>query len=661
MALEGVKQCCLALKSERVTDRKNGSEKLRSLLNNSAITANLNARPADSFNWSQVFLSARKYFLMEARKLEDEERSKPLVSQTVLRNRETHKRTAASLPLLILKKACRGTPHIHPQLLIGLVLKVLNKREPYLLENFAGEFLLIALKFLLRFQYFYAEMTTANWKDLLKISIWLYEKNINNADPQSVFGVMAGVVERCQTRVVPQRGATTTLEILRCLPAFLRKALLSERLATQFSLRSSLLRLLLAFASAMACEWRQAVSALGEETFDVVLGMWDDRPSAKQTHWLQYMLLLVTLHHPQKDGEVREGSQYSADTTRWERCLRHLYQLLYDHLARLGSRGLADTGGNGGGGGGGGGGSEVLSQPLLSLAARVCLQVFAGSETTGFIDVTQITSTASANKRRKIEVGLTPLTELLKKEGTLPHTLSWYQILLTLLTDHPKFFTDARCLILLQALKQVLAACSDKAVQDVVMRCLSHLAAQHSRVAASRGEAEAHDGSNLWLSVWDLTLRIVSGRHGNSSGLYLMGTLVWTGLCTPDSTAFMLFHKNYLGVNEEALWTLHFQNELSWMQKMEENEARDGLIFFALSVPEEGVGGGSKSVFQNLADPTLLAKGAVVPVFEGTLCCEDTPPPQPPSPPPPLSPPPPSSSETLNPSGGALPPLHLHL
>ncbi|KAG0716188.1 hypothetical protein GWK47_010286 [Chionoecetes opilio] len=109
---------------------------------------------------------------------------------------------------------------------------------------------------------------------------------------------MAGVMRRCQTRV--GRGTVPRLEVLWCLPGFLRKALLSEKLAKQFKLRSSVLKLLLAFTSAMACEWRQLLCGLGEDTFDAVLAMWEERPSPRQTHWLEYMTLMVVLHHPQQ-------------------------------------------------------------------------------------------------------------------------------------------------------------------------------------------------------------------------------------------------------------------------------------------------------------------------------------------------------------------------
>ncbi|KAG0718327.1 Serine-protein kinase ATM [Chionoecetes opilio] len=161
------------------------------------------------------------------------------------------------------------------------------------------------------------------------------------------------------------------------------------------------------------------------------------------------------------DGLVCVGSQFSGDSDRWDRCLRHLYQLLDRHLARIVKQGLA------GGGGGGGGGD--LSQPLLTLATRVCLQIYKGTETSGYIDVTQITA-SSSNKRRKIEVGLVPLADLLRSEGTLPHTLPWYQILLSLLTRHPQFFTEQRCLFMLEPLKQVMAACTHPPVQDTLMR-----------------------------------------------------------------------------------------------------------------------------------------------------------------------------------------------
>lgn len=50
----------------------------------------------------------------------------------------------------------------------------------------------------------------------------------------------------------------------------------------------------------MSSEWRYVLCSLSEETFSVVLAMWEPRPSPRQSHWLQYFNLIILIHHPQK-------------------------------------------------------------------------------------------------------------------------------------------------------------------------------------------------------------------------------------------------------------------------------------------------------------------------------------------------------------------------
>ncbi|KAK7085688.1 hypothetical protein SK128_028563 [Halocaridina rubra] len=91
--------------SEKATERKRGSDRIMNLLNNQSVVATLdhNSKLGESLNWDLVFDHARLYFLKEANKLEEDERKSRDVSQTVLSNRETHKRHIASFPKLVLR------------------------------------------------------------------------------------------------------------------------------------------------------------------------------------------------------------------------------------------------------------------------------------------------------------------------------------------------------------------------------------------------------------------------------------------------------------------------------------------------------------------------------------------------------------------------------
>lgn len=56
------------------------------------------------------------------------------------------------------------TPHVSARMVIDLVLTVLDRHRPYLLENFAGDFIQITLKYLLHFPQYYLEVPAERWK-----------------------------------------------------------------------------------------------------------------------------------------------------------------------------------------------------------------------------------------------------------------------------------------------------------------------------------------------------------------------------------------------------------------------------------------------------------------------------------------------------------------
>nr|XP_053628543.1 uncharacterized protein LOC128685925 [Cherax quadricarinatus] len=200
-------------------------------------------------------------------------------------------------------------PHVSAQHVVKLVLTVLSRKNPYYFENFAGDFIQITYKYLMRFPQYYLQVTAAEWKDLMKILIWAYENELSGTDAVTIVSIMENIVKYCRMRGIQQRNYGPAL-VLRHLPAFLKKALLSNKLPSQYGLQSSLLSLLLTFTKAMANEWRELLCSIGEETFDVILGMWEERPTPLQIHWMEYLTLQIMIHHPQKGGEMNEVSSF---------------------------------------------------------------------------------------------------------------------------------------------------------------------------------------------------------------------------------------------------------------------------------------------------------------------------------------------------------------
>ncbi|XP_069939528.1 serine-protein kinase ATM isoform X3 [Cherax quadricarinatus] len=554
MALDSVKQCCRQLDSDRVLDRKKGSDNLKNLLNNASIVACLDAQPHNKFNWNEVFHSASLFFFKESKRIEEEERKKPEVKEAVMLNRRNLKRCAAELPKLVMKKSSLKIPHVSAQHVVKLVLTVLSRKNPYYFENFAGDFIQITYKYLMRFPQYYLQVTAAEWKDLMKILIWAYENELSGTDAVTIVSIMENIVKYCRMRGIQQRNYGPAL-VLRHLPAFLKKALLSNKLPSQYGLQSSLLSLLLTFTKAMANEWRELLCSIGEETFDVILGMWEERPTPLQIHWMEYLTLQIMIHHPQKGGEMNEVSSFVQDCETWQRCLLRLYQLIHDHIYQLSvknklassSSQSADT--------------YTIPSQLVTLTARLSHKIFQENSEYGVFNITQLSSSEPSfsqslrpSKRRRIEVGLQPLLHLLRQEGTQLHIIPWYQILRELLKSYSAFFDQARCSLMLELFTYVLSECRTPAIQEHVMWCLQDLAQRYKTVY---GQSEAdNESGGKWTPVWDMTLRLVSGKQCSQSGLELLQVLMETSLVRPSSSLFKLFFQGHVDMTETGLSSL---------------------------------------------------------------------------------------------------------
>ncbi|XP_071544823.1 serine-protein kinase ATM [Panulirus ornatus] len=633
MALDDLKQCCLQLDSDRVTDRKKGSDQLKHLLNNDRLVRYLNTKQ-DGFNWNQVFYSAKSFFLKEARRVEEEERKKPEVSQTVLSNRANLKRFAAVLPKLVLKKASLKTPHVSARMVTDLVLTVLDRSRPYLLENFAGDIIQITQRYLLRFPQYYLELSATKWRDVLKMCIWVYENDLPNTDAVSAIEVLEGIVKCCRVRGHQYQKFNPFL-VLRPLPSFLKKALTDSKLSSRYGLQSNILSLLLTFTKALASEWRYILCSVGEETFMPVLTMWEDRPSSRQTHWLEYVNLQILIHHPQKGGKLCQESSFSYDPVKWQRCLHRLYQLIHDHLDQLQMK-IKLTPAS----------SLSVEQftipPLLvTLAARLCHKVFDETEGYGVLDLTQQGSTQLCGmagkkpyKRRKIEVGLQPLALMLREEGTQLHRIPWYQILHELLKSHSLFFHQARCSQMLEVFTHILSECRKPAVQEYILWCLEALAHQYNRVYP-QNETKSDLRHGKWMPVWDLTLRLVSGKQCSRYGMELLQTLMNTELVYPSSAVFKLFLQGHTDMNETAISTLlislslmplpkHFKNESAVLSEDQVKDARLNLLDALLPLQNEGgaVMGSLDSV-ASLENPLLLAQLLLILRHRDPRCAQD--------------------------------------
>ncbi|KAK7085687.1 hypothetical protein SK128_028562, partial [Halocaridina rubra] len=303
----------------------------------------------------------------------------------------------------------------------------------------------------------------------------------------------------------------------------------------------------------MANEWQTEVCRVGEETLESILSFWESVPSDLQNNLLEYLHLQILIHHPQRDGAFLEGSTYVHNNENWQRGLYHLYQLITQYVQMISSgkkfamRVPSDD-------------HQMIPHVLVQLAARLCHKIFQDSSACGVVDITQfnIPSTSTqggrSNKRRKIEIGLEYLVTMLREDGSSPNAIVWYQILHELLVSHRSFFSRDRCGLMLDLFTYILSTCTVISVQHHILRCLEALAHQYNIVYPECNTKEDLRYGK-WLAVWDITLRLISGKQCSRIGLKLVRTLVHLSLVIPDTSIFKLFYQG-MNFDEEALATL---------------------------------------------------------------------------------------------------------
>lgn len=605
-----VRSWCLRLNSDKVTERRKACDQLKHLLKDEQVVAALDCKPSDSFNWDQVFIYAKSYFHKEARKLEEDERKKQNASQAVVTKTENQKRLSVTLVKLVLRQASLKVPRISAKNLIDLIFEVLGRRNPYLLENFGGDFVQISVKYLFNFPQYYLAVQGEQWKDLLKICLWLYQQDLKHLGKTTIIDAVRKIVECCKMKGIEGHRFLPS-SILRKLPNFLTVNMKETSIMTESALQFSLLHLLLSFTKTMAPEWRYIICRVGEDTLNPVLSMWENVASARQDMLMEYLNLQILIHHPQEDGAFHENSNYVNDAGIWRRGLHQIFQLIHDYLQQncvklkfiSVSNAVEDI--------------NTIPHLLVLLASRLCHKLYVDNGDNGTLDITLSTQNASISqggrsaKRRRIEVGFQPLLSMLREEGTMHHCIPWYQILLELLSSYKLFFDEEKCSVLLELFTCILAECTEVAVQHHLIRCLEGLAHRYNEVfPPNKVEDELRSGK--WTLVWDMTLRLVSGKLCSRPGLKLIRVLMELDLIIPNINIFKLFCEGHVSMTEEALTTLRvllqkvslpnsFKSESAALFGSQVRDARQSILQAVLPNPAEGP-------VAALEAPTVLAQ-----------------------------------------------------
>ncbi|XP_068241654.1 serine-protein kinase ATM isoform X2 [Palaemon carinicauda] len=620
-----VRSWCLRLNSDKITERRKACDQLKHLLKDEQVVAALDCKPSDSFNWDQVFIYAKTYFQKEARKLEDDERKKQNASQAVVTKTENQKRLAVTLLKLVLRQASLKVPRISARILIDLIFEVLGRRNPYLLENYAGDFLQLCVKYLFSFPQYYLAVHGEQWKDLLKICFWLYQQDLRHLGKTVVIDAVRKIVECCKMKGIEGHRFLPS-SILRKLPNFLSVNMKETSVMTESALQFSLLHLLLSFTKAMAPEWRYVICRVGEDTLNPVLSMWENVASARQDMLMEYLNLQILVHHPQKDGAFNENSSYVNDSGIWRRGLHQIFQLIHDYLQQNSvklkfislSNPVEDI--------------NTIPHLLVLLASRLCHKLFVDTGEHGTLDITLNTQSTSisqggrAAKRRRIEVGFQPLLSLLREEGTMHHCIPWYQILLELLKSYKLFFDEEKCSVLLELFTCILAECTEVVVQHHMIRCLEGLACRYNE-AFSSNHAKDDLRSGKWTPIWDMTLRLVSGKLCSRPGLKLIKTLMDLDLVIPNVNVFKLFYEGHVSMTEEALAALKvllqkvslpnsFKSESAALFGGQVKDAHQTILQAILPNPTEGP-------VTALEAPTVLAQILLMLRHRDTKCAEN--------------------------------------
>ncbi|XP_063244550.1 serine-protein kinase ATM [Bacillus rossius redtenbacheri] len=539
---QALENFCNALESSKITERKKAIEELSQMLQNPEILELLNRNSKKNAGgkicWDTVFNAAHSVAIQEAKRICAEEAKKEFPTETLKSNWDSTKSACGSFILLVVGKANRGEPRLKCSDLISSVKTVLS--SSYLIKCYMKYYVHILDLHLLEVRKYWADAKPSEWEELME-KFW----ELLDCTPPSMNKEMVPFILK---RIIKCGTMQSHLALkLRTRFSNLATALKNPDIKNNNKLQCNLLELAITVCEQVSKESRMMVCEFGEEVLMSVIHLYEhgiERTAGKKSLMFAFLTLQVRLHHPcgAKEGDA---TAYAKDWPAWKKQCCSLYSMIEAEVRSLKRRiaSLKDF---------------ILPLNFLQLAVVVCKQVYEND--TNVLEITQLTvlnetvdvSVENASKKRRIEVGLQAVTDLIRTCHDAYVILPWLAILTELLSTFPSLVKYTDFLPMLTLVSDVQVVCDEPIVLQYLCRyCIAML-----RVEAQLDSNLLDDMSPLWGKIVETALRIVGLSQCEESGHLLLQALVRHGKVASPTPLLQLYLSDTAKLSAHAVRTL---------------------------------------------------------------------------------------------------------
>ncbi|XP_064597040.1 serine-protein kinase ATM-like [Liolophura sinensis] len=535
-SLSDLIHCCRALDTDKVTERKKQTEKLKLLLEKSVVQKALDdntdakqiSKEKSLFAWDSVFKFVVDLVLVETNCLR---KAKESNSQTAINNREKKKQDISGLVKFVVRVTDKRGERLKCFSVMNHIIQVL--KDPFTCQAYGADYSSLLLKNILCVRKYSTELTSKMWQELISLYLKLY------CDPPNGFNRVI-LAQLIHALVI---GASQQLDMRpKKLFAFFTEVFKNIRQEKSTVVIEHLVLAMNTVVRYSSTNGRKQVCRLGEEVFINLLFLLTHRPTVRLKECAQEFLHLQLMAHHPHGARTEESGAFAHDWKLWASHLRKLYDAVYSDLRQVGGRNKFSTGFK----------EAILKPAYLELIADLCHQLF--TEQPGCIEVTQVSSLDGGPgvKKRRLESGWSALRDAISSTGRTMQTVPWLQLLSRLLRKHPESLPWEEVSSLLQTLIPILTECKRS---EVVSYSLMSVEALVLAVGARADWAHCRQDSDLtpWHKVWAAVLRLISLHHSAKESFSVMSALIQNQLITPKKDMWNLFFCNICTPTQESL------------------------------------------------------------------------------------------------------------
>ncbi|XP_022251192.1 serine-protein kinase ATM-like [Limulus polyphemus] len=535
MSLLELTHCIRLLDSDKATERKKQIDVLQCQLVKPVVIQTLDKNTdlkqgserhqrSNLVTWDTVFKGVKNFILTEAGRLRSKDSGTGKQSSTVLANRKKEKQMYSQLFKFVVRQANQRGPRLRASELLNHISVVLN--DSFTLSAFGFDYTTVLLREVLSIHQYLNDVSSVVILDFIKLYCRLTLNPPNGWDRSLLTQVLHRLI------IV----ATTKSNLKsRTLLTFFSEAFKNIRNEKSSGHHEGLLEALIAFCKHIALDCRTQLCKLGELIFMPFLYLWSAKPSVKtKEKLLEFWKLQLGLHHPQGVSDEGNGA-FACNWEVWKSNLKKLYNVLIGELQQACGRNKYSSS------------KELFLKPsLIEVLVEVCHHVFKEDDC---IEVTQLSImdpnqvTATATKKRRLEVGMQIFNDSLHALSSSVEAIPWLQLLAALLSKYPEIVQPDDLFSLLDLLLQIYHSCKHNEIKPWVLCCLQSFVIVQSYWKNSSTQSNFYwdQLQSSWAKTWELTVRTVALNQCHQEGHKLMQLMLESCLVKPGRDFYTLY------------------------------------------------------------------------------------------------------------------------